>query len=111
MRRQERLIPIEQANRGVIGAAHPSRAPGDRIKNRLNVRRRAGDHTQDFTRRCLLLQRFFEFVEQSDILDRDDSLVGKRFEQLDLRRGKGAHLFAACTQCSNNFAFVAKGKE
>ena len=56
MCRQEILIAIEQANRRVVGSAHPSRALGDRIKHRLNVRRRAGDDTQNFTRRRLLLQ-------------------------------------------------------
>ena len=76
----------------------PRRTLGDRIKNRLNIRRRAGNDAQDFARRRLLLQRLFEFVEQPHILDRDDGLVGESFKQLDLRRGEGAHFDATCDQ-------------
>ena len=108
MRRQERLIPIEQANRRVIGPAHPRRALGNRVKHRLNVRRRAGDDAQDFTRRRLLLQRLLEFLEQPHVLDGDHRLIGKGFEQLDLRRGEGAHLDATCGQCSNEFPLLTK---
>ena len=70
----------------------------DRIQHRLDIRRRAGDHAQDFTRGGLLLQRLLEFLKQPHVLDRDHRLVGERFEELDLRRGKGAHLGAACRQ-------------
>ena len=80
-----------------------------RIQHRLNVRRRAGDDAQDFTRRSLLLQRFLEFLEQPDVLDGDDRLVGEGFEQLDLRRGEGAHLGATCDQYSNEFPLLTKG--
>ncbi len=80
-------------------ASHSSRGIfRDRIQHRLNIRRRAGDDTQDFTRRSLLLQRFLEFLEQPDVLDGDHGLVGEGFEQLDLRRGEGAHLGATCVQ-------------
>ena len=60
-------------------------------KHRLNIRRRAGNHTQNLTRRGLLLQRLFELLEQPHVLDRDHRLVGEGFKQLDLRRGEGAH--------------------
>ena len=61
------------------------------------------DDAQDFARRRLLLQRFLEFLEQPHILDGDHRLIGEGFEQLDLRRGEGAHLDATCDQCSNEF--------
>ena len=35
-----------------------------------------------------------EFLEQPHVLDRDHGLIGKGFEELDLRRGEGAHLDA-----------------
>ena len=53
---------------------------------------------KDFTRGSLLLQRFLEFLEQPHVLDGDDGLIGEGFEQLDLRRGEGAHLDATCVQ-------------
>ncbi len=49
---------------------------------------------KDFARRRLLLQRLLEFLEQPDVLDRDDRLIGEGFKQLDLRRGEGTHLDA-----------------
>ena len=61
------------------------------IQHRLNIRRRTGDDAQDFTRRCLLLQRLLEFLEQPDVLDGDHRLVGEGFEEFDLRRREGAH--------------------
>ena len=79
------------------------------IQHRLNVRRRAGDHAQDFTCRSLLLQRLLEFLKQPHILDGDHRLVGEGFEKLDLRRGEGAHLDATRDQCSNEFPLLTKG--
>ena len=35
-----------------------------------------------------------EFVEQPHVLNSDHRLIGEGFEQLDLRRGEGAHLGA-----------------
>ena len=81
----------------------------NRIQHRLNIRRRAGDDAQDFTRRSLLLQRFLEFLEQPHVLDGDHRLVGEGFKELDLRRGEGAHLGATCVQCSNEFPLLTKG--
>src|SRR5215475_1681948 len=48
------------------------------IQHRLNIRRRASNDTEDFTRRRLLLQRFFEFSEETDVLDCDHGFVGKK---------------------------------
>ena len=76
--------------------AQPRGASRYRIQNRLYIRRRAGDDAQNLTRRRLLFQRFFEFLEQPHVLDGDDGLVGESFKELDLRRGKRAHLGATC---------------
>ena len=51
----------------------------------------------------------FEFLEQPHVLDGDHGLIGEGFEQLDLRRGEGAHLGATCDQCSNEFPLLTKG--
>src|SRR5262245_58784453 len=42
----------------VAGITQPCSALCHYIHYRLNIRRRASDNTQDFARRCLLLQRF-----------------------------------------------------
>ena len=56
-------------------------------------------------------KRLLEFLEQPDVLDGDDRLVGEGLEQLDLRRGEGAHLGATCAQCSNEFPLLTKGND
>jgi hypothetical protein len=79
VRRQDHLIALDKANSCVVGPAHSCRALRNRIKHRLNVGRRAGDHTQDFARRRLLLQRFLKFLKQPDILNGDDCLISEGF--------------------------------
>ena len=88
--------------RASSGLAQPRRILCNGIQHRLNIRRRAGDHAQDLTRRGLLLQRLLEFLEQPHILDGDHRLVGEGFEKLDLRRGEGAHLGATCVSAPMN---------
>ena len=63
MCRHDHLVALAQANSCVIGAAHASGALGNRVKNRLYIRRRTRDDAQDFARRGLLLQRLLELVE------------------------------------------------
>ena len=41
---------------------------------------------------------FLELLEQPHVLDRDHRLIGESFEELDLRRGEGAHLDATRVQ-------------
>ena len=56
-------------------------------------------------------KRFLEFLEQPHVLDGDHGLIGEGFEQLDLRRGEGAHLGATCDQSSNEFLLLTKGND
>ena len=52
---------------------------------------RRTDDAQHVRRRCLLLQRFAQFVQQPRILDGDDGLGGEVSEQLDLLVGERAN--------------------
>ena len=78
--------------------AHLSGILGYRIQHRLNIRRRAGDDAQNFTRGGLLFQRLLEFLEQPHVLNGDHGLISEGFEQLNLRWGEGTHLDATCDQ-------------
>ena len=49
---------------------------------------RAGDDAQNLTRRCLLLQRFFQFLKQPHVFNRDDGLVGEGFDKGNLSLGE-----------------------
>src|SRR5215475_9425500 len=105
-------VPISVAfnatNRRVGRATKPRRIFRHGVEHRLDVCRRAGDDAQDFTRGSLLLQRFLEFLEQTDVLNGDHSLVSKSFEKLDLRRSEGAHFIATCDQRSDKFPLLTK---
>ena len=72
----------------------------DYVKHRLNVRWRAGDDAQDFTRGRLLLQRLLQFLKQPNVLDGDHGLVGKGFEQRDLFFRKGTNLGPTNLNCA-----------
>ena len=99
----------------VICLAQSRSILGDHIQHRLNIRRRAGDHAQNLARRRLLLQSFgklavagIEFVEQPDVFDRDDGLVGEGLKQFDLRRSEGSHLQAPRFQFPDEFVLQTK---
>ena len=53
---------ISTKNQRICCIAQPRRILCNHIQHRLNIRRRAGDHAQDFTRRSLLLQRLLELL-------------------------------------------------
>ena len=65
-----------------------------RYKAWLNIRWRARNNAQDFTRRRLLFQRFLEFLEQPHVFDGDHGLRGKGFKQFCLPVGKWTNLFS-----------------
>src|SRR5207248_2203893 len=95
----------------VFRATHARRILRDRVQYRLYIRRRAGDDAQDFTRRSLLFQRFFQFLKQPHVLDGDHRLVGESFKELNLRRREGAYLDAARGQRSNDFSLLTQGNQ
>src|SRR5262249_46424358 len=109
MSHQTKNITLNNSNRGVVCVAHSSGALSDSVQYWLNIRGRASDDSQNFTRRSLLFQRLLQLLEQSNILDGDHRLISESFEKLDLRRGKGTHLGATPGQCSNMFSLLTKG--
>ena len=63
----------------------------ERVEHRLQVERRAADDLQHVRRRGLVFEQFrqivgalVQFVEQPDVLDGDDRLVGEGLQQIDL---------------------------
>ncbi len=79
-------LAIKSKHRAILRLAEANAVVKNRLKDRLKIGWRAGDHPQDFARRGLLLQSFgqitvtfLRFVEQPNVLDRDDRLIRKRF--------------------------------
>ena len=86
-----------------LSASHkPRRRFNQRLQHGLQIERRAADDLQHIGGGRLLLQRFAQilgaglhFVEQADIFDGDDGLVGEVLDQLDLARAERLYLGAA----------------
>jgi hypothetical protein len=73
----------------------PHRVVHNRIEDRLQLCLRLADDSKDLRRRGLAIERFREvaitslqLLEQSDVLDGDDSLRGKCLEQGNLGRSE-----------------------
>jgi hypothetical protein len=71
--------------------AEPGRAGDDGVEHRLHIARRTADYPQDLARGGLLIQRprevaiaRLQLLEQPDVLDRDDGLVGEGLQEGDL---------------------------
>src|SRR5262249_54705889 len=105
------LVILNESNLCIRSLAESGSVLGNSVQYRLNVGRRASDNTQDFACRRLLFQRLIEFLEESDVLDCDNCLIGERFEELDLNRTERAYLHAACVQCANEFPLLTKGND
>ena len=77
-------LAVVSRDRAPRRVAQPERVGGDRVEDRLDVRRRARDHPQDLAGGRLLLERLgqipvlrLELLEKADVLDGDDGLVGE----------------------------------
>ena len=95
-------VPLAESQHHVINPTNPRGALDDGVEHRLHVRRRAADDAEHLGRRRLMLQRLaqfrvalLKFLEQSDVLDGDNRLVGEGFKQFDLLVGERPDLRSA----------------
>ena len=85
-------VAVANADDAAVRAAEFDGGGDQRVEHRLQVERRPADDLQHVGRRGLQLQQASErssvlrlnLFEQADVLDRDDGLVGKRSDELDL---------------------------
>src|SRR5262249_19931582 len=84
-------MTVKPVDKTVLGVAEPRRALGDHVKYRLDVSQRAADNVEHVAGCCLVFESFAQFlrarlhlVEQPHVLDRDQRLVGKSGDELDL---------------------------
>ena len=88
-------VVAEQVGEQAVAQRH--RASHDRVEHRLHVGRRFADDLENLGGRRLPLERFLGLVEQPHVFDRNDRLVGKGPQQVDLplrrlsRVGPGDH--------------------
>jgi hypothetical protein len=100
-------VPIANADRPARAADQRHCGSHQRIEHSLQIERRAADDFQHVGGRGLLLQGLLRFVEEPDIVDGDDGLIGESLEQFDLPVCERARLFARDVDGADRLA-VAK---
>src|SRR5262249_9442926 len=85
------LLTVEAPHEAIQSAAEPHSALHDRVEDRLDVGRRAGDDPEDLAGGGPLLEGLgevailgLELLEEADVLDGDDRLVGEGLQERDL---------------------------
>src|SRR5215813_7725630 len=107
---RNKIVPLAQSQHYVINSTNPSCALHDRVEHWLYIRRRAANDAEHLGRCGLMLQGLPQFCialldlyEQSDIFNRDDSLISEGFEKFDLFFSKRSNFLAAdCDHSDRN---------
>src|SRR5262245_28076113 len=76
------------------------------VEYRLQIERRPADHLEYIGGGCLLLQRFAQFVKKSCVLDRDNRLRGKVFDEINFLLAKRPHLLAVNDDTANQLVVL-----
>ena len=82
--RAQQAVVVDQVDAEPARREQPLAAVEDLVEHRLGVGDRAADDLQHLGGRGLLLERLLGLVEQANVLDRDDGLVGEGLEQIGL---------------------------
>ena len=84
------FVAMLQDKNGIISFAKIAGAFDDGSEHRLHIGRGGGDHVEDVGAAGLVSQRLFEivrlglhFFEQLHVLDRDHSLIGEDFQEIN----------------------------
>src|SRR5215472_14891818 len=102
------MLAIEAKDKCPLGLTEPDGVLRYCIEHRLQIESGAADYPEHLACGDLLLQRFAEvggalvqLVEEPPVLDGDDGLIGKGFNQRDLAGGEGAHLVTVDHEYAN----------
>jgi hypothetical protein len=96
-----RKVSIELPKNAEVGLIEACRLFKHCIEHGRQVAGRGVDHLQHLGHSYLLFQRLALLGDQPRIIDRDDSLIGKRADKLDLPVGKRLHPLAGKQDDSN----------
>src|SRR5215470_818253 len=89
--RDSQDLTVEAEDERALGLAQPDRILGQRLEDRLEIEGGPPDHLEELAGRRLLIEGLGEvaiprlqLLEQADVLDGDDRLVGKGLDHFDL---------------------------
>jgi hypothetical protein len=96
---EKEAVAVSAEDAGGLRLAQAGGALRHRVEHRLDVRRRARDDSEDLARRCLLRQGLgqlriarLQLLEQADVLDGDDGLIGESLKERHFRVREPARL-------------------
>ena len=114
--RRPEEFAVKPENERPLRFAEPDGVLGHRVEHGLQVEGGTADHLQHLARRRLPGEHVgqiavprFELLEQADVLDGDDGLVGEGLQQLDLAVGEGPGLGARHPDDADGSAFPQHG--
>ena len=84
IRREPIHVAVPPHDRALVSLAKPGSRCGERVEHCLELKGGAADDFKHVGDCGLLLQRLAQFIQQSDVVDRDRCLVGKSLNQGDL---------------------------
>ena len=106
-------FPVAKSQQHIVDSTNPCGALDDGVEHRLHVRGRPADDAEHFGRCRLMFQglaqfrvAFLDFFEQPHVLDSDDGLIGKGFEESDLLFRKRTNFRAANVDHANRNTFA-----
>jgi hypothetical protein len=109
-------LTVVEPDTAVAAATQPERARRDDVEDRLGIGLGTADSAQHFARGRLPSESAgqvgipgLQLLEQPDVLDGDDSLVGKRLKERDLLRRERAHLYTPNHDDSDRTPFAQQG--
>ena len=91
---------------GQVGLAQTSRRLDKRVKYGLKIERRTADDLEYVCGGSLLLQKFAQLVQESNVFDGDDGLGGKILDQLDLLGSEWANLLTVDRDGSDDVSLL-----
>src|SRR5215470_4495815 len=94
-------LAIEAEDKSPIGSTKPYRTFGNGFEDRLQIERRPTDDLKHIGGGGLLLKGFTQLVEQSRVLDGDDSLGCKVLNKLDLLVGEQPDFLTVQKDCAS----------
>src|SRR5215831_15501024 len=102
-------ITVESIQAAVHCAGKRHGISYDRVEDRLNVRRRTGDDTQNLSGRGQVAIALLQLREQPHILDRDNGLVGEGLEESYLALGERLSLSTSQNDRAGRNTFSHQG--